>query len=185
MKCSFHSQNSFLAIILQLPIPKTQLGSVPLLPNSHLDRLASRNSVSVLNWTLLYNHFARIAQKTQPLCSCEGVLTAPLHSSGSYSIVACVLVAAGMCLPSRCLAMNVYSDFTIPAFGCHVTLISGLNIGLHYSSTLNMVVADSCKTLAPVDLCQTTRPHIPHDSYQSHLHERHRLHNYLQPEEIV
>jgi hypothetical protein len=27
-----------------------------------------------------------------------------------------------MCLPSRCLAMNVYSDFTIPAFGRRVTL---------------------------------------------------------------
>jgi hypothetical protein len=25
-------------------------------------------------------------------------------------------------LPSCCLAMNVYSDFTIPAFGCHVTI---------------------------------------------------------------
>jgi hypothetical protein len=27
-----------------------------------------------------------------------------------------------MCLPSRCLAMNVYSDFTISAFGRHVTI---------------------------------------------------------------
>jgi hypothetical protein len=47
------------------------------------------------------------------------VFTAPLHSNGSYSIVACVFVDAGMCLSSRCLAMNVYSDFTIPAFGRH------------------------------------------------------------------
>jgi hypothetical protein len=37
-------------------------------------------------------------------------------------IVACVIVAAGMCLPSRCLAMNVYSDFTLPAFGRLVTI---------------------------------------------------------------
>jgi hypothetical protein len=28
-----------------------------------------------------------------------------------------------MCLPSRCLAMNVYSDFAIPAFGRYVTVI--------------------------------------------------------------
>jgi hypothetical protein len=40
----------------------------------------------------------------------------------SLSIVACVFIAAGICLRSRCLAMNVYSDFTIPAFGRHVTV---------------------------------------------------------------
>jgi hypothetical protein len=45
------------------------------------------------------------------------VFTALLHSNESYSIVACVFVAAGICLPSRCLAMDVYSDFTIPALG--------------------------------------------------------------------
>jgi hypothetical protein len=45
------------------------------------------------------------------------VFIAPLHSNGSYSII-----AAGMCLPSHCLAMNVYSDFTIPAFGRRVTI---------------------------------------------------------------
>jgi hypothetical protein len=31
-------------------------------------------------------------------------------------------VSVGMCLPSLCLAMGVYSDFTIPAFGRHVTI---------------------------------------------------------------
>jgi hypothetical protein len=46
----------------------------------------------------------------------------PLHSNGSYSSVACVFVAEGTYLPSRCLAMNVYPDFTIPAFGRHVTI---------------------------------------------------------------
>jgi hypothetical protein len=52
-----------------------------------------------------------------------GVFTARMHSNGSYSIVTCVFVEAGMCLPSRCLAMNVYSDFTIPAFRRHVTVL--------------------------------------------------------------
>jgi hypothetical protein len=49
------------------------------------------------------------------------VFTAPLHSNGSYSIVGFVFVAAGICLQSRCLAIYVYSDFNIPAFGgsCH------------------------------------------------------------------
>jgi hypothetical protein len=50
------------------------------------------------------------------------VFTAPLHSNVSYSTIACVFVVAGMYLPSRCLAMNVYSDVTIPAFRHHVTL---------------------------------------------------------------
>jgi hypothetical protein len=50
------------------------------------------------------------------------VFTAPLHSNGSYSIVAYVFVAARMCLPSRCVAMNVYSYFTIQGFGRHVTV---------------------------------------------------------------
>jgi hypothetical protein len=56
-------------------------------------------------------------QKTQPLYCLEGLFTAPLHSNGSYSIVAYVFVAAGMCLPNRCLAMNGYTDFTFLAFG--------------------------------------------------------------------
>jgi hypothetical protein len=36
------------------------------------------------------------------------VFTAPLISDESYSIVACVFVAAGMCLTSRCLAMGLH-----------------------------------------------------------------------------
>jgi hypothetical protein len=50
------------------------------------------------------------------------VFSAPLHRNGSYSIVACVFVAAGMCLPSRCIAINVYSNFATPTFGSHVTV---------------------------------------------------------------
>jgi hypothetical protein len=65
------------------------------------------------------NHAENIAS----LYCCEGVFTALLHSNGSYSIVARVFIAVGMCLANRCLAMNVYSDFTIPAFGRHVTLL--------------------------------------------------------------
>jgi hypothetical protein len=58
------------------------------------------------------------------------VFTAPLRSNGSYLIVACVFVAAGICLPSRCLAMNIHSDFTISAFGTHITVFSHLRLGL-------------------------------------------------------
>jgi hypothetical protein len=86
-------------------------------------------STNILSWILLYNHFARTTQKTQPPHCWEGVFTAPLHSNGSYSFVACVFVAAGMCLLSRFLSTNVYSDFAIPALGRHVTAPS--NISFH------------------------------------------------------
>jgi hypothetical protein len=68
------------------------------------------------------NPSSRTTQKTHPLYSSEGMFTAPLHRNGSYSIVACVIVAAGMYLPSSCLAIDFSSDFTIPAFGHHVPL---------------------------------------------------------------
>jgi hypothetical protein len=60
----------------------------------------------------------------EPLYCWEGVVTAPLNINGSYSIVAWLSVAAGICLPSRCLAMDVSYEFTIPAFGRHVTVYS-------------------------------------------------------------
>jgi hypothetical protein len=40
----FSQTNSFLAIILQLPVPKTRLNSIPLLSSSYPGRLASRSS---------------------------------------------------------------------------------------------------------------------------------------------
>jgi hypothetical protein len=114
----FSQPNSFLAIMLQLP---TQFNSsAPKLTPWQAD--VSKFDSIPLNWTLLYNDFARTTQKIHPLYCWEAVFAAPLHSNGSYSIVACAFVAAGMCLPSRCLAMNVCSDFTIPAFGRHVTI---------------------------------------------------------------
>jgi hypothetical protein len=38
--------SSFLAIIVQMPVPKTRLNSIPLHPSSFPDRLASRNSTN-------------------------------------------------------------------------------------------------------------------------------------------
>jgi hypothetical protein len=52
----------------------------------------------------------------------KGVFTAPLHGNGIYSIIACVFFAVGMCVPSRCLRMDVSSDITLPHFGRRVTL---------------------------------------------------------------
>jgi hypothetical protein len=89
-------------------------------------RLETRlDSTRLLKLTLLYNHFAWIPRKTQPLYCWEGVFTGPLHSNVSYSIEACVFAAVGMWLPSRCLAINLYSDFAIQAFERHVTIFTG------------------------------------------------------------
>jgi hypothetical protein len=69
----------------------------------------------------------------------EGAFTASLNSNRSYSIVACVFVAAEMCLPSRCVAMNVYSDFTIPVFGRHVTIRKLIQIERYILTTYHMI----------------------------------------------
>jgi hypothetical protein len=50
-------------------------------------------------------------------------------------LVACVFVAAGMCLPSRCLAMNVYSGSTIAALRRHVRVPSFLKLIAHMELT--------------------------------------------------
>jgi hypothetical protein len=115
--------NSFLAISFQSFPTADSLNSISSCSKAHISigwRLETE--LIFLKQTLLYNHFAGTKHKTQPLYCWKGVFTAPLLSKGSYSNIAYVLVAAGMCLPSRCLTMNIYSDFTIPAFGCHATI---------------------------------------------------------------
>jgi hypothetical protein len=122
MKSSLQSLIPFLLTFYQPANSEdSTLISVPLLPRSYPNSLASRNSTESNDLRPFYNHFARITQKTQPLYCSERVFTALLHNKGSYSIVACVFIATGMCLPSSCLAIDVSSDFTIPAFGRHVT----------------------------------------------------------------
>jgi hypothetical protein len=74
---------------MQLPIPKTQLNSVPLLPSSCPSRLGSRNSTLqslLLSWIILYNHFAWTSGKHRILLSrfVSGTFTAPLHSNGPH-----------------------------------------------------------------------------------------------------
>jgi hypothetical protein len=58
------------------------------------------------------------------------VFTAPLHSNGRGSghientalLLLREFISAGTCLPSRCLAVNVYSGSAIPAFRRDVTI---------------------------------------------------------------
>jgi hypothetical protein len=65
----------------------------------------------------LYSLFGTTGNTALLLICCEGMFTELLHSKGSYLIISCVFVALEMCLLSRCLAMNVYSDFAIPGSG--------------------------------------------------------------------
>jgi hypothetical protein len=124
MKLTLHSLIPFLPLFYNC-----QLNSIPLLSSSYPGRLASRNSILFFSTELFFfNQFAGTTQKTQPLYYWEGVITTPLHSNGNYSIVACVFCAAGMCLPSRCLIMDVSYDFIIPDFGRHVTI---RNVSIH------------------------------------------------------
>jgi hypothetical protein len=81
--------------------------------------VASIKNTSYRSWLRHYATSRVIVDRGTML---QTVFTAPLHSNGNYLIVACVFVATGMCLPSRCLPMNAYSDFTIQASGRHVTV---------------------------------------------------------------
>jgi hypothetical protein len=87
--------------ILQLPLP--MVNAPQLNPQLHC-------SVNCLQ----DNSLAWTTQKTQPLL---------LMRHGSYPIVARIFVAAEVCFLSHCLAINVYSDFTVPAFGGHITIL--------------------------------------------------------------
>jgi hypothetical protein len=78
-------------------------------------RLASQETPSSLIQRALYLRYiasGRIQQKT-PFPSLQPKDT---------SIVVYIFVAAGTCLPSRCLTINVHSGFAIPAFRRHVTI---------------------------------------------------------------
>jgi hypothetical protein len=115
----FHSQSNLLSFHYSATANSIQfLWSQAHIPTGW--RLETR--LILLKWTLLFNDFAWTTQKTQPLSCWEGAFTTPLRSNGSYFIVACVFVAAGMWLPSRCLARYVFPDFTIPASWRHVTI---------------------------------------------------------------
>jgi hypothetical protein len=118
MKFSFHSLIPVLPLFFNCQLSSSALTLISW--QAAVSKLDS--TLNGLNWTLLYNHFARTTQKTQSLYCWEGVFTAQLPSNGSYSNVACVFNAAGMCLSSRCLAMNVSSDFTVPAVGRRVIM---------------------------------------------------------------
>jgi hypothetical protein len=102
----FSQPNSFLATIMRLPTPKTRLNSISLLPSSYSGWLAPRNSTIHFSTTtvlycqtLSYNHFVRATQKEA--CLFIRCLTMDVLLLRAYA-------CTGICLPSRCLAVDLY-----------------------------------------------------------------------------
>jgi hypothetical protein len=144
MKSSFHNLIPFLPLFCNCQFRR--LDSIQFLC-SQAHTLAGwrfESRLTLLNWNLLYNNFARTTQKIQVLYCWEGMFKTPLHSSGTYSIVACLFVAKGKCLPSRCLAMTTWLQYCGFWTMCH-----------------NMERACSSKT--SVSSYKITRFHNPED----------------------
>jgi hypothetical protein len=57
--------------------------------------------------SVLYYLYSLEGKSIENTVSSIVVFTWPLHNNGSYSIVSCVFVAAGICLPSRSLATGL------------------------------------------------------------------------------
>jgi hypothetical protein len=133
MKSSFHSLIIFLPFFCNC-----QFNSVPLLPRSYPGRLASRNSTQFFSTKLFFITTLHGPRRKHSLYCWEGMFAAPLHNDGSYWSIVCVFLATGMCLLSLCLAMNVYSDLAIPAFGRRVTICLGY-LSL-YTSTFSTTI---------------------------------------------
>jgi hypothetical protein len=94
MKSSLHSLITFSALFCN-----RQLNSIPLLPSSYPGRPASRNPTQFFSTELF----------------CITTLHGPRRKH-------CLSIVGKVCLKRRCIARNVYSDFTTPALGRHVTL---------------------------------------------------------------
>jgi hypothetical protein len=115
-KVFFAQPISFLSIILQLPILKTRLNSIPLLPSSYTGRLGSRKSAFQFRLDYCFYSIQLLLpcpfitprywpHKNTSLYCQGGVFTASLPSNGRVS-VACIRFD-GMCLPSHSLAMGI------------------------------------------------------------------------------
>jgi hypothetical protein len=111
----FAQSNSFFAVILQLPIPKTQIKFFCF--QSCI--LAGWRLETRLNWTLLYNHFARTTQKTGSLLLGRRVYRAVAKQRKLLDCCFCIPCRGNMfteSLPSNGRLFWLYD------FGRHVTI---------------------------------------------------------------
>jgi hypothetical protein len=79
--------------------------------------------------------------------SCRGVFTSPLNRHGSSSVVVCLFISGGTCLPSLCLTMNVYSGSAIPAFRRHVRISLFLSPSQRHISWIPPVGLSVCMSI--------------------------------------
>jgi hypothetical protein len=94
---------------------KTGLNWIPLLPNSYD---GSTNSSELFSTITLHR-----PRRKYSLSIVEKVcLQRRCIAMEVTRLFLCLFVAVGMCLPSPCLAMNVYSDLTIPVLGRHAII---------------------------------------------------------------
>jgi hypothetical protein len=101
MKSAFHSQIPFLPFLLNHSITITT---------------ESLNSLFYMACNPRYIASGRPKQKTL-FPNNFFIVIEPF-----YPVVTSISLAAGMCLQSRCLVMDVFSSSTIPTFWCHITV---------------------------------------------------------------
>jgi hypothetical protein len=115
MKSSFHSLIRFLPLFSNCQFRRLDSIPIPLLPRSYPGTMTSRSSTihfrvifctSLSCRTLLYNHYLRTRIKhsifiVEKVCLLSCCLAVDVLLLRAYA-------HAGMCLPSRCLAMGVH-----------------------------------------------------------------------------
>jgi hypothetical protein len=133
MKSSFHSLIPFLPLFCNC-----QLNSIPLLPSSYPGRLTSRNSTRFFSTELFFITTYNGSRKKNNF-SIVGKECLQRRCIATELLNCCLLIAAEICLPSRCIALNIYSAVISSGFGRHVTVFTvplpsnGRLFWLHYS----------------------------------------------------
>jgi hypothetical protein len=100
-------------------IARDSLNSISAGLGSSLHRIGSDPTENTVSKTFLYCY--------------RHVFTSPLHRNGRSAIM-CVFISAGTCLPSRCPAINIYSDSAIPAFRRHIIILKWILVDMCFDS---------------------------------------------------
>jgi hypothetical protein len=79
------------------------------------------------------------------ICLRRQQLVVQQESAALATAMSLCFVSAGTCLPCRCPAMNVFSDFTVPAFGRHVTMYLKITWLLSNILIISVCVHWTCK----------------------------------------
>jgi hypothetical protein len=116
-----HMKSSLQRLIPFLPFSNCQLDSIHLLPSSYPGRLASRTQLFLTELFFITTLHGPCRKHNLSI-----VTKARLQRRSTAMEVTLLLLAYSLpweYLKGR-LAMNVYSEFTLPAFGRHVTILT-------------------------------------------------------------